>query len=329
VALKPDPRVFQDESWPEEIRQEAAGKKNKPDNHLAEGFRQAHTMLEPVPYPEHYPNLPKLDALKKCAQFIGKEQNFYRPPITVTFEDRQNHAGIWQRKSTCSGDDATGINDGSKNSTLMNYIPDAFNHGAEIFCESAVQRIEKRADGKFIVHFLWLAECRQAFKPYQTFSVIATNVFLGAGTLGSTEILLRSKQYGLPISNTIGQHFSGNGDILAFAYNCADTIHGIGYGTKTPEEMSPVGPCITGIIDVRDTEDVRDGYVIEEGSIPGAVGKLMSAAFHIGEKAIGVTTYDGLLETLKAKARQVETAIGGPYVGAMNNTQTVRSATPT
>lgn len=41
-------------------------------------------------------------------------------------------------------------------------------------------------------------------------------VFLGAGAIGSTEILLRSKQAGLPMSTSIGQSMSGNGDILAF-----------------------------------------------------------------------------------------------------------------
>ena len=41
-------------------------------------------------------------------------------------------------------------------------------------------------------------------------------VFLGAGALGSTEILLRSKKMGLKMSNNIGQNLSGNGDLLAF-----------------------------------------------------------------------------------------------------------------
>ena len=41
-------------------------------------------------------------------------------------------------------------------------------------------------------------------------------VFLGAGALGSTEILLRSKEMGLDMSEQVGQHMSGNGDMFAF-----------------------------------------------------------------------------------------------------------------
>ena len=43
-------------------------------------------------------------------------------------------------------------------------------------------------------------------------------VFLGAGTLGTSEILLRSKQMGLKMSDTVGTGMSGNGDILAFGF---------------------------------------------------------------------------------------------------------------
>jgi hypothetical protein len=41
-------------------------------------------------------------------------------------------------------------------------------------------------------------------------------VFLGAGSFGTTEILLRSKKLGLKMSGRVGTHMSGNGDILAF-----------------------------------------------------------------------------------------------------------------
>lgn len=41
-------------------------------------------------------------------------------------------------------------------------------------------------------------------------------IFLGAGSLGTTEILLRSKEVGLKVSERVGTGMSGNGDILAF-----------------------------------------------------------------------------------------------------------------
>ena len=47
--------------------------------------------------------------------------------------------------------------------------------------------------------------------------VDAKTVVLAAGTLGSTEILLRSRERGLGVSDRLGMSFSANGDIIAFA----------------------------------------------------------------------------------------------------------------
>ena len=41
-------------------------------------------------------------------------------------------------------------------------------------------------------------------------------VFLGAGAIGTAEILLRCRQMGLSLSKTLATGMSGNGDILAF-----------------------------------------------------------------------------------------------------------------
>ena len=48
------------------------------------------------------------------------------------------------------------------------------------------------------------------------FFVTADVVFLAAGTLGSNEILLRSKSHGLKVSDRLGRGFSGNGDVSVF-----------------------------------------------------------------------------------------------------------------
>ena len=45
-----------------------------------------------------------------------------------------------QQKTLC-GDCNTGCNVGAKNKVLMNYLPDAHTHGAEIFCQVEVQSI--------------------------------------------------------------------------------------------------------------------------------------------------------------------------------------------
>jgi len=109
-------------------------------------------------------------------------------------------------------------------------------------------------------------------------------VFLGAGCLGTTEILLRSREYGVPLSNRVGMNMSGNGDILAFGYNGEKTANAIGTDDEAYLKEHPVGPTISGIIDMRDEEvspHARDGYVIEEGAVPKALAHFLQVMYDI------------------------------------------------
>jgi hypothetical protein len=91
-------------------------------------------VLQPKPYPTSYPELKKLSLLKKQAAFLGWEHKFYRPPQTTRFEDGPNSTGVMMHASTGSGSDSTGVNDGSKTTTLVTYLSDAWNWGAEMYC---------------------------------------------------------------------------------------------------------------------------------------------------------------------------------------------------
>jgi hypothetical protein len=97
-------------------------------------YNLAKHVLQPERYPESFPPLRKLQVLEEQAKLLGPdfEKRFYRVPQTTAFKDGVNRMGVYQKKSTLSGQDSTGINDWSKNSTLMNYLPDAWNHGAEM-----------------------------------------------------------------------------------------------------------------------------------------------------------------------------------------------------
>lgn len=326
VSLRAEPRVFADSVWPKAIQAEAAAIGTSPGNKpmLELGYERAQEMLEPTPYPDSYPPLAKLNAQSDSAKGMGAK--FYRPPINVTFEDRTNFAGVQQKKCVKCGDCVTGCNHFAKNTTLMNYLPDAKNWGAKIFTETSVRYVE-RLEEKWIVHFELLGDGRERFQAPDLF-VTAKIVVLAAGTLGSTEILLRSREHGLDVSQQLGKKFSGNGDVLGFAYNAEQDINGIGYGHRDAEHLEPVGPCITGIIDLRTQPQLEAGMVIEEGSIPGALAHLMPAAFEAvasSERATGVAISprnETTREKIKAEERELESLLLGPYKGAVHNTQT-------
>lgn len=309
VSLKAEDRVFEDPVWPDEIRQ---------DGLIEQGYKHAMAMLLPKPYPENAPQLPKLQAFEESAQAMGAQ--FSRPPINVNFDfDGPNHVGVEQRPCQYCGDCVSGCNYRAKNTTHMNYLPDARNHGAEIFTRAAVRYVERQGD-HWRVHYQWVESGQEKFDA-PTLTVQAKVVILSAGTLGSTEILLRSQQNGLATSNMLGQHFSGNGDVVGFAYNTDREINGIGYGDKGLDTLDTVGPCIAGLIDLRGQDNLNDGMIIEEGVIPGALSGTLPAAFALQAKMIGKDTDEGWVDNARQIAREAESLLRGAYDGAMKNTQ--------
>jgi cholesterol oxidase len=311
VSLPAEPRVFDDPRWPEEFRADVATR-------LQTGYKLAEEMLTPSPYPDNFPALPKLKALEKSANSLGEK--FYRPPINVTFKDGANPVGVAQKACKLCGDCVTGCNYAAKNTVLMNYLPDARNHGAEIYTQVGVRFLEQK-DGLWVIHYQVLDSGRERFDTPTQF-LTANMVVLAAGVLGSAEILLRSKENGLRVSDKVGQHFTGNGDVLAFGYDTDGVINGIGYGSLPPQGRDPVGPCITGIIDDRLQPQLDDGMVIEEGSIPGALGGMIPAALAAIAPWAGTNLEPGVDAFLNEHERELESLVCGPYHGAVQNTQT-------
>src|ERR1700733_2344963 len=264
VALEPSDAIFADDRWPAALRQHPEV--------LRPFMRTAREMLGSTPYPRDFPDLPKLRALERAAEGLGRP--VVRPDLNVTFTSRTNAAGVRQNGCNLCGDCCSGCNYGAKNTVLMNYLPDAYAHGAHIFTEVGVQSV-RRCQGAWRVGFDVLG----AGPATATRFVTADVVVLAAGTLGSTQILLRSRDLGLPVSDQLGHGFSGNGDVLAFAYDTDAAVRDVGLGVGIPREDTLVGPAIAGLIDLRDQDTDKTGtLIIEEGSIPGALAAVLPIA---------------------------------------------------
>lgn len=105
-------------------------------------------------------------------------------------------------------------------------------------------------------------------------TISASHVILGAGALGSTKILLRSKNRGLNISSSIGKRFSTNGDMLGFSYDGNKVVNSIGVKTKDmigSKSDNPPGPCITTVMDLRTNKELTKNYILEDGTPPSSI----------------------------------------------------------
>jgi cholesterol oxidase len=304
VCLEPEPRVFDDPVWPDEIRR---------DGMLAEGYIRARRMLRPTTTPG--PRAPKVEALGAAAEALGKPLG--AAPLHVSFSDGPNAAGVLQRACELCGDCCGGCNVGAKSTTTLTYLADAQTHGAEIFTEMKVRSVA-RDDKGWRVALLGKANGSETAA-----AVTAKIVILAAGSLGSTEILLRSAAGGLALSPRLGERFSANGDALAIGYNNSIPVNGVGVGYPPKAETPPVGPAVAGLIDLRDAPNLDDGLVIVEAAVPSSMGPIMPLSLAPGSLFLGTDMSDGTLsDELDEAGRALESLVCGAYSGAVHNTQT-------
>lgn len=272
VALRPDARVFADTVWPEEI----AG-----DGLLDEGFARARRMLRPGTHGQAA-DLTKYRALERASGAVGAPP--HAAEVTVSFDEALNPANIAQPACTLCGDCCCGCNVGAKTTVANTYLADAAAHGAEMFTELQVQAVRKE-DGRWRVLLAPTLEKRKNGDDAPG-SVTAESVVLAAGTLGSTEILLRSRDQGLALSDRLGHNFSANGDIIAFGYGADVPVNAIGIGHPPKAEIDPVGASVSGQIKLTGETLDHDLY-LQEGVLPSGLGPLLPALFVPGGRIIG------------------------------------------
>lgn len=128
-------------------------------------------------------------------------------------------------------------------------------------------------------------------------TIRATHVILGAGALGSTKILLRSKECALHVSDQLGKRFTTNGDVLGFSYNGDEKANAIGIKTKKGSNEvdkesylhEPPGPTIASVIDFRKSlgGDFKDDFVIEDAILPSIASAPFTVGVSIAAKVLG------------------------------------------
>jgi cholesterol oxidase len=269
VALKPDPRVFADAAWPDEVRD---------DGMLNTGYARAAAMLRPARYANAHA-LAKYRALQAAGACFGQAP--VPAPVVVSFSSNVNPAGIAQPACTLCGDCCSGCNVGAKNTIPLTYLPDAIAHGAEIFTELTVSHLERRGEN-WRIHFA-PTDGKDAVRH----CVEAKTVVLAAGTLGSTEILLRSRELGLPLSDRLGENFSANGDIIAFAVGAETRVNAVGVGHPPKFVGDAIGACVSGQIEIVDGARLDHSMTIQEGVLPSALAPLLPVFFIAGGRILG------------------------------------------
>ncbi|MGI9152421.1 MAG: GMC family oxidoreductase, partial [Rubrivivax sp.] len=146
--------------------------------------------------------------------------------------------------------------------------------GAQLFTGASVSHLRRAQDGA--AQACWTLDVLHTRPDLQAreagpLALRAHHVILAAGTFGSTEILLRSRDAGLPLSPRLGERFSCNGDNIAAVHRLPRATQGCA-DESTGLDMRRVGPTITTAVafEARPQRGSRP-FWLQEFSVPGAM----------------------------------------------------------
>jgi cholesterol oxidase len=262
ISVDARPDSF-DEGWPPEITFAM----------LQDQYAKVTQMLElkPVPKPQ-WPERTKL--LEEAAKRAGFGDKFRPLDLAVRFDDnwnyqltnphdhshsqeRTNVVGVKQGTCVHLGNCDIGCDVNARNTLDLNYLKGAEDAGAEIRPYHLARKVTPITGG-YEIDFDEIVEgSPTTLKPGKVSGKI---VIVAAGSLGSTELLLRSRDSGaLPdVSSRLGFGWSSNGDFLTPA------IHAF----RRPPVDPTHGPTITAAIDLLGGEFRDQPIFIEDGGLP-------------------------------------------------------------
>jgi cholesterol oxidase len=282
-------------------------------------------MLGATPYPLDAPAFN--DTAKTHAMIQVAEKNalsWQLPPLAVSFAgdpgaepavgvpitepEYGNIHGRARRTCRLIGECDIGCNEGAKNSLDHTYLSAAAHHGADIRTRCEVRRITPLDGGGYAVAYVRHDPVWEG-KPHDTarlplHQITCDRLVLGAGSYGTTYLLLRNRAALPGLSPALGTRFSGNGDLLTFLLPR--------HGTLGAREFNPShGPVITAAVRLPDAVDQDDphvgtgrGFYVEDGGYPGFVDWLAeSGRPETGVTRIGDFLADYLLDRVTGRRK--------------------------
>lgn len=261
VAEEPNANVFKKNEWPTAFR--------STESPLDNAFGHIKSALNVTKRTEREGKVfAKFSALER----VAAAANATAEPayIAVSSTTASNGHGLRQPECSDCGNCITGCNTGAKNTLDRNLLRSAAAEGAKLYTGASVLWVEPNREGPQ----RWKICVTPTVTPskddkHDTYFVLADNIILAAGTLGSTEVLFRSQaKKHLTLSRKLGQRFSSNGDGIALSYGQQTAVEAIAESEqKNPTKR--VGPTITGKIRTH-------GLTIEDASVPASMARVFA-----------------------------------------------------
>lgn len=201
IHYRPRPGIFADPRWPEPFDLDS----------LAPYYDRVAADLAVKPLPRDLA-LAKREAFHLAGKALGRRTE--DPPLAVSW-DRVHGAGEGRRPCQLCAECEYGCTHGAKNTLDFTHLARAEALGARVRPGCLVSHLAPAPGGGWEVHY-------RDLDARQDRVVVGRRVIVAAGTLGSNEILLRSRDHTrtLPkLPPDLGRGYSGNGDFLGNIQN--------------------------------------------------------------------------------------------------------------
>ena len=286
IHIRPDPVVFDDPRWP------ATFTRAKLDPY----YNRVAARMGVAPVPADIA-LPKRDAFQKAAAVMGRP--IFDPDQAVRWSGPDVDG---RRPCQLVAECEFGCQYGAKQTLDFTYLADAERDGAQVRPEVSVSHVSPEAGGGYRVHFTDLASGAES-------SVVGARVILSAGTLGTAEILFRSRDGAktLPnVSQRLGRGYSGNGDFLGSVQNSKwDLEPWRGPDVTSVMKFFDEPPRFTMAAPTFNQPVMR--VLASRGQVEGAALRLIAPAWPLLKQAVSMAFHSGLLSR--------PLAIPGPHAG--------------
>ena len=292
VMLRPLPGVMQAAPWPTAIRND-----DGLDPHfdtVSEWLGAGTPLAANTVAGTAFAALQKTAALRRIGGAATVDV-----PITVALQSgTESIDGVALNPCIKCGDCATGCNHGAKISLDVGLLAQACRtEGVALYTGATVLRLEKRAAEAGWVVVVQHTDDKLRLRQHTPFRLRARRVVLAAGTFGSTEILLRSRQHGLALSPMLGRRFSTNGDVIASVHGQQFEVNAVA-NEDTPPEARQIGPTITAMVDLRSPAAAAlagvetSGFVIQDLAVPGPLRRAFEEVFSTAATLRAVQKFD-------------------------------------
>ena len=273
VALRPDTRVFADERWPGQIAQ---------DGLLDEGFRRADAVAQSA----------KRSARRELLEV--QDARGGRRGARLRHRRAEDHCELRSQRQRCRHR-AAGLHalrrllrrlQRRRQELRRPHLP-AGRGAPWRGALHARQRAPPRQDAPTASGRCMFGALTATSGASEIVVLRAPMVMLGAGTLGTTEILLRSRANGLPLSGRVGERFSANGDIIAFGYGAREPVNAVGVGFPAKVPDAEIGAAVSGMLEVDDATNLANELRVQEGVLPSAIAPALPVLFIPNGRLLG------------------------------------------